>query len=126
MATTSVTTPAQQAQEFFVSKGWTPAQAAGLVGNFQAESGVNLKPNAVGDGGTAYGIAQWKPNRQADFQAKYGFPIQQANLNQQLEFVNYELTEGKEQAAGARIRATTTAGEAAAVTDQYYERSSGD
>ena len=125
MATTSVTTQAQQAQEFFVGKGWTPAQAAGLVGNFQAESGVNLKPNAVGDGGSAYGIAQWQGPRQADFQAKYGFPIQQANLNQQLEFVNYELTQGKEQAAGARLRATTTAGEAAAVTDQYYERSSG-
>ena len=101
MATTSVTTSAQQAQEFFVSKGWTPAQAAGLVGNLQAESGVNLKPNAVGDGGDAYGIAQWQAPRQADFQAKYGFPIQQANLNQQLEFVNYELTQGKEQAAGA-------------------------
>jgi hypothetical protein len=123
--TSSVTPNAQTAVAYLQSKGWTAAQAQGIVGNFQQESGVNLNINATGDGGTAYGIAQWHPDRQANFQKQYGFPIQQASLSQQLEFVNYELTQGNERAAGAKIRATKTPGEAAVVTDQYYERSNG-
>jgi hypothetical protein len=123
--TSSVTPNAQTAVAYLQSKGWTAAQAQGIVGNFQQESGVNLSTNATGDGGQAYGIAQWHPDRQANFQKQYGFPIQQASLSQQLEFVNYELTQGSEKAAGAKIRATKTPGEAAAVTDQYYERSNG-
>jgi hypothetical protein len=125
MAKSTVTPNAQSAVTYLQGKGWTQAQAQGIVGNFQVESGVNLNPSAVGDGGAAYGIAQWHPDRQAAFQQQYGFPIQQATTQQQLDFVNYELTQGKEVAAGNRIRATTTAGEAAAVTDQYYERSNG-
>jgi hypothetical protein len=42
---------------FFGNLGWNPAQAAGLAANVRAESGFN--PNAVGDNGAAYGIAQW-------------------------------------------------------------------
>ena len=123
--TSSVTPNAQTAVAFLQSKGWTAAQAQGIVGNLQQESGVNLNVKALGDGGAAYGIAQWHSDRQANFQKQYGFPIQQASLSQQLEFVNYELTQGNERPAGARIRATKTPAEAALVTDQYYERSDG-
>ena len=124
MATTTVTKNAQSAVAFFQSKGFTKAQAAGIVGNLQAESGVDLKTYAVGDGGSAYGIAQWRPDRQADFQRVYGKPIQSASLNEQLEFINWELN-NTEKSAGDRIRATKTASEAATITDQYYERSAG-
>ena len=123
--TSSVTPNAKTAVAYLQSKGWTAAQAQGIVGNFQQESGVNLNINATGDGGQAYGIAQWHPDRQANFQKQYGFPIQQASLSQQLDFVNYELTQGNETAAGAKIRATKTPSEAAVATDQYYERSNG-
>lgn len=53
----SVTT----AIEFYQNKNITNVGVAYLVGNFIYESG--LKPEAVGDGGLALGIAQWHPER---------------------------------------------------------------
>jgi len=123
MATKStLTNNAQHAVHYLETLGWSPAQAAGLVGNFQQESGVNLNASAVGDGGKAYGIAQWQPDRQANFQKVYGFSIQNASLNQQLDFVNYELTKGNEQSAGAALRKTTNPTDAAVVVSSKYER----
>lgn len=113
-----------EAMDFFQKRGWTKEQAAGIVGNLQAESGADLKTNAVGDGGKAYGIAQWHPDRQAMFEKLYGKPIRQSTFKEQLEFVDWELN-NTERAAGNKIRATKTVEEAAAAVDMYYERSSG-
>lgn len=120
---------AKEAVAFFVSKGWTLEQAAGIVGNLQAESGANLKTNAEGDKDKfgvykAYGIAQWHPPRQADFEKVYGKSIRQSNFKEQLEFIHWEL-ENTEKVAGQYLKSTRTAEEAAWVFDQYYERSSG-
>jgi hypothetical protein len=115
---------ASEALAYFRSKGWTYAQAAGIVGNLQQESGQNLQTNAVGDGGKAYGIAQWHPDRQAFFEQEYGKPIQQSTFKEQLEFVNWELNNTESRAAG-KLAATQTVEEAAAAFDEYYERSAG-
>jgi hypothetical protein len=82
---------ADKAVKFFMSKGWSAAQAAGIVGNLQAESGTNMATNSVGDGGQAYGIAQWHPARQANFVKAFGKDIREANFEEQLAFVNWEL-----------------------------------
>ncbi len=115
---------AREAVQFFISKGWTPAQAAGIVGNLQAESGPNLKTNSIGDGGKAYGIAQWHPDRQANFQRAYGKNIREAGFKEQLAFVQWEL-ENTERKAAAMLRRTETPQQAAWAFDEYYERSSG-
>jgi hypothetical protein len=115
---------AKSAVSFFVGKGWSPAQAAGIVGNLQAESGANLNTSAVGDGGLAYGIAQWHPDRQARFKQVYGKDIRGSSLDAQLEFVHWELTH-TESNAGNRIKGCDTPQAAAATMDQYYERSNG-
>jgi hypothetical protein len=107
---------------FFQSKGWSKEQAAGIVGNLQVESGKNLKTNAVGDNGQAYGIAQWHPKRQADFQRVMGIPISQSNFKQQLEFVQWELM-NTEKSAGNMLKSASTAIEAAKAVDYGYERS---
>jgi hypothetical protein len=112
----------EEAQAFFESKGWSPEQAAGIVGNLVVESG--LRTDIVGDGGRAYGIAQWHPDRQAKFREVYGKDIRQSNFQEQLEFVNWELN-NSEAAAGRRLRGATSAQDAAAIVDQYYERSAG-
>src|SRR5688572_30756849 len=52
---------AQQTIAFFMAKGLTRAQAAGIAGNLLHESG--FRPDAVGDGGTSFGIAQWHNGR---------------------------------------------------------------
>jgi peptidoglycan hydrolase-like protein with peptidoglycan-binding domain len=115
---------AREAVQFFISKGWTPAQAAGIVGNLQAESGANMKTNAVGDGGKAYGIAQWHPDRQANFQRAFGKDIREAGFKEQLAFVQWEF-ENTERNAAAKLKQATTPEQAAWVVDEYYERSSG-
>jgi peptidoglycan hydrolase-like protein with peptidoglycan-binding domain len=115
---------AKEAVAFFVSKGWTPQQAAGIVGNLQAESGANLRTNAVGDSGKAYGIAQWHPDRQAKFATAFGKDIRQAGFKEQLAFVQWEL-ENSESKAAAKLKGAVTTEQAAWLFDQYYERSSG-
>lgn len=110
--------------KFFINKGWTPEQAAGIVGNLQAESGADLKTDALGDNGQAYGIAQWHPPRQRDFRKAMGKDIVGSSLQDQLAFVDWELN-NTESNAGRQLKSAKTAEEAAWTMDEYYERSSG-
>jgi hypothetical protein len=58
---------AEQAFTYYIQKGLTPVQAAGILGNFQRESGVEPRRVQGGglsdtnplDGKTGYGLAQW-------------------------------------------------------------------
>lgn len=121
-----------QAFEFFVSQGWTNEQAAGIVGNLIVES--NLDPRAY-YGGTSsrpeqsFGIAQWNdvgsPERIANAKRELGVSdLREATFEQQLEFVQWELTNTERRAAD-RLKNTSDAASAARVFDQYYERSDG-
>ena len=112
----------REAMDFFMSRGWTKEQSAGIVGNLIAES--NLKTNIKGDGGKAYGIAQWHPDRQERFRRVYGKDIRESSFKEQLAFVDWELN-NDERRAGNLLRMSTDAGHAAAIVDQYYERSAG-
>ena len=112
-------TKRQQAVAFFINQGWTSAQACGLVANLEAESG--LRPDAVGDGGAAYGVAQWHPPRQQNFYAFTGHDIRGSTLDEQLAFVVWELNHS-EKNAGDALRDCSTAAEAATVICKLYER----
>lgn len=107
-------------QAFFESKGWSKAQAAGIVANLRSESAMN--PGASGDGGSAFGIAQWHPDRQAAFKAWAGKDIRGSSLAEQLAFVHFELSAGGEQRAGAALRGVGSASDAAAIVSRMYER----
>jgi hypothetical protein len=111
---------AAAAVEFYKSRGWTPEQAAGIAANLHSESAMN--PRAVGDGGSAYGLAQWHPDRQADFARWAGKDIRDSTLQEQMEFVHYELTQGKERLAGNALRAARSAREAGSTVSRMYER----
>src|SRR5690242_10190097 len=86
------------AYDFFVAKGLTNFQAAGIVGNLDQESGVD--PGAVQyGGGPGRGIAQWSVGGRWDTSSKdnvlwYASTKGQSSgsLNLQLEFIWYELT----------------------------------
>src|SRR5262249_35393006 len=54
---------AKSAYDFFLNRGYTPAQASGIVGNLIHESG--LDPNAIHDQGTGIGIAGFRNERAA-------------------------------------------------------------
>ncbi|XXE86889.1 hypothetical protein J3Q07_16385 [Pseudomonas sp. D4-18] len=106
--------------DYFMSKGWTQEQAEGIAANLEQESG--FKANASGDGGQAYGLAQWHPDRQAEFAKQYGKDIRNSTGAEQLEFIQHELTKGNERAAGKSLRTATSSYDAAAIVSREYER----
>lgn len=108
------------AVEFFQKQGWTKEQAVGIVANIKRES--NFNPNAIGDGGKAFGLAQWHPDRQNEFAKLFGKPMQQSSFEEQLAFIHFELTQGKEQKAGNLLRSAQTGYDAAAIVSKHYER----
>lgn len=119
---------ANKAMSYFMSQGWTREQAAGIVGNLQAESSPNLNPAAVGlndvaSGVHSYGIAQWNRER---YEALKAFARERgtewSDFTTQLMFVQKELT-GKEKKAGDLLKKATTAEQAAAIIQSKYERS---
>lgn len=111
---------AEGAIKFFMDKGWTRNQAAAISGNFGLESQYNAA--AVGDGGEAYGLGQWHKDRQKDFEKWAGKSIRGSSPEEQMAFAQYELTQGKEAAAGNALRATKTAREAGEVVSRKYLR----
>ncbi len=70
--------------------GFTPLQAAGIMGNIEQESGFN--PTALNPSSGAYGIVQWRENRKTALEQKAsqkGVPI--SNIDVQLEHFKDEL-----------------------------------
>lgn len=122
---------AEQAMQYFMGRGWSRAQAAGIVGNLQVESSKNLDPNSIrqndaGPGLHSYGIAQWNRGRFANLQR---FARDRGtswnDFNTQLAFVQYELTTGEKKGVGNALRGISSAEEAAAFVDARYEVSTG-
>ena len=103
----------------FMIKNWTKEQAAGITANLWRES--KFDPASVGDSGKAYGIAQWHPDRQKIFKKLFGKDMRQSSVNEQLEFVQYELTHN-EKNAGKRLKNARTARDAGSIVSQFYER----
>lgn len=112
----------QKAFNYFVGKGLTPAQSAGIVGNLMQESGVN--PNSVSNGGQTIGIAQWEGGRDDALRAfaqKAGKPY--TDLGVQLDYLWQELTTGYQPALAA-VKATSSAGDAAQAFELGFEHAS--
>ncbi|MBF6223410.1 hypothetical protein IU479_35690, partial [Nocardia abscessus] len=109
---------------YLISKyGLTPAQAAGIVGNMKVESGFNTAAYNPREG--AIGLCQWLGGRRQNlerFAAARGKPV--TDWKTQVDFMMSELRTNESGAYG-HLRAAQTPAAAAAVFDQYYERSSG-
>lgn len=103
-----VNTPnAFAAADRLVSAGYTREQAAGIVGNLIAESGV--EPHSVQPGGPGRGIAQWsKGERWQELQNWAAANRQNPTLlDTQVSFLVYELQHGESKAGKALKNATT-------------------
>lgn len=108
-----------EAMRYFQDHGWSHAQSSGLVANLEAESG--LRAGAVGDNGLAAGIAQWHPDRQAMFRSLYGKGVQDASYEEQLAFVQWELTHSMRNAGNMLRAAKNNAYLSGSVVSRYYE-----
>ena len=109
-----------QAISFFQNQGWSRAQSIGIVANLDAESAMDHN-NYQDSGGPGYGLAQWENPRQRDFAAWAGKDIHGSSFEEQLRFIQYELTHS-ESAAGNALRGADTPGEAASIVTRLYER----
>jgi hypothetical protein len=122
----------EKAFRYFVGKGFSEKQAAGIVGNFVVESAVN--PKRVQGAGViesetlpasgGYGIAQWDDRK--SLLKKFSEEIDPAkrpiyDLGLQLDFVMWELN-GPEKAAYEAFKPTSTISEATTVWMDRYER----
>lgn len=120
---------ATQAMEYFMSQGWTKEQAAGIVGNLQVESFKQLDPNAslTDSTGNTWGIAQWRGDRQRGKFVKQALGVDTVvgtTFEQQLSYVQWELTH-RYKNAGDALRKVKTAEEAAIIIENQYEVAGG-
>jgi murein DD-endopeptidase MepM/ murein hydrolase activator NlpD len=127
----------QKVFNFFVSKGYTKEQAAGIVGNMMAESGVNPKAQypsttasaqtASGMPNRAWGVVQWlPPSKMIDPSRAAGASWETIeSLEHQVGFLWKQL-EGtgpaSEESAGDALKATTTVEDAAFTFGFRFER----
>ena len=106
--------------------GYSAAVVAGFLGNFEVEGGYG---GALGDNGTASGIAQWRHDRRENFRRQFGKEPHQATHAEQAKFVVWEMNNpgaaGMTVAQRDAILAARTPEEAAELIDRHYERSSG-
>lgn len=90
MATKKNQSNAQIAYNYFINKGYSPAAAAGIVGNLRAESGIN--PTRKQINGNAMGIAQWEPPRWNNFvRVAENRGLDPMSLETQLWYIDHEL-----------------------------------
>lgn len=132
----------QKAFNFFISKGYSTQQAAGIVGNMIAESGVlpmrqqgkpaelNVSSKEINGSGSGWGIVQWTPpSKMINPSLAAGNSHSDIDtLEYQLQFL-WEQLEGKgtgakisEKAAGDDLKQQTTVAGAARSFMTKYER----
>lgn len=117
------TKEAQYMNYFMSELGLTKSQAAGLVANLKAES--NLRHDGPrGDGGKAWGLAQWHGPRRKKFEEVFGKPFSQATEADQKAFIVWEMR-NTYKGAYNKLKNASTATEAASIVDQHYEQSAG-
>lgn len=111
--------------DYFLAKGLTPVQAAGIVGNLMQES--SCSPTAVQPGGPGRGIAQWSVGGRWDrssgdnavaFAASRRASVWSLAL--QLDFIWFELTTFSGYGL-AQLRAATTVTAATQAFQNRYE-----
>lgn len=110
---------ARQAVDYFVNKGLTKAQAAGLVGNLMRESGMNIAATNPNSG--AYGLSQWLGSRKTRLFKRYGY---HPTFEQQLDYIWDELNTSHRRGL-QMLRASKTVNDAARNAFGYYEFSAG-
>ncbi|MES2630727.1 MAG: phage tail tip lysozyme [Patescibacteria group bacterium] len=118
---------------YYVGKGLTLAQASGIAGNYQQESGFNpsaVQPSSVAPegympiDGIGFGIAQWTwTSRQGplvELSQSSNRPV--TDLSLQLDYSWYEMENQKGQSMDmAEFKATTTPEDAAYIFHRDYE-----
>lgn len=123
--------------ELLTKDGWSPMHASGIAAGLQLESGYGKDARGDKDKNGQYqalGVAQWQGPRRGDYiewaknqrdeGVNRGINVGHASLEDQVAFLTYEMTQGKEKRAGDLVRATINANRAGYVFRHDYERPS--
>ena len=111
---------AKEVIDFLMGKGLSLEQSVGITANLQQESSLN--PNAKGDNGTSFGIAQWHKERGQNMMKWTESEGYKSNsLEGQLEFLWYELSTDYKNVLD-EIKNTNTSEDAAEVFVRKYEK----
>jgi hypothetical protein len=111
------------AYSYFVNKGYSPAAAAGIVGNLRAESEIN--PTRKQINGSAMGIAQWESPRWNNLtRITEGRGLDPMSLEAQLWYIDHELKSMDKRGAIdlKRFKSLQDGTEATRVFMKEYER----
>lgn len=112
----------QTAMKFFMDKGLSAHAAAGIVGNLIHES-AGLQTTITGDGGKAYGIAQWWPDRRKGLEAlAKARGTDKSDFDTQLEYVWQELNSPVYRRALDGLLNAKNVSDATKVFMKYYEK----
>ncbi|HEY6737082.1 MAG TPA: phage tail tip lysozyme [Candidatus Saccharimonadia bacterium] len=126
---------AEKVWNFLIQQGFTEVQAAGIMGNFEAESGIDPTINERGKGvplnnptptaGVGFGLAQWTPaSRQkglTDTATKMNVPVN--TLEPQLAWFMTEITtDPTYKATTPAVKAATTVRDATEAFVRLFER----
>lgn len=115
---------AKAAYDYLVAKGRHPMVAAGLVGNFDAES--SWRHSILGDAGASYGFGQWNGARRDNlFRFANMRGHESPTPQDQLDFMWFEAESGSDPGAAKAIalaEKARTPSEAADIIRTYYER----
>lgn len=90
--------------QFLAGKGYPDAVARGIAAGIEAEGGLRT-PVGGGYKGRAYGIGQWLGPRKAELFKRYG---ENPGLQDQLEFLHWELQGGDPGKGGKHVLAETS------------------
>lgn len=100
----------QKINSLLVSGGLSQDNSNGILANLMSESGLDPTndPRKHGRKENAYGIAQWGPARQADFARVFGHDIHTSTLDEQVQFLLWELKNTRSKTGNALIGASST------------------
>jgi hypothetical protein len=107
-----------------VGAGYSPAGAAAMAGNAQAESSFNPSP-AVNPANPHYGLWQWSETRRKQIRTATGIDVAHASVAQQIKAAKWELTHDYSD-IGTRLRTSKNAVTSGMYVDKMFERSGDD
>lgn len=114
---------AEAVYAFLTSRGVTPAGAAGVLGNFEAESDLDPAAEEASGPAEGRGLAQWSFTRRDALMAEAGRLAEDwRNLDVQLQFLWKELREDYPRTL-TMLRNVTDPVDAAALFHDQYEKS---
>ncbi len=117
---------------FFISKGLTPEQAAGFLGNIQSESASTFDPRIVEGmtysdsivSGKGYGLSQWTTSGRQQGLQKFADNRNKSvsDLNIQLEYIWAEITGNGQYGILDELKTATTVASATDIVLNKYEQ----